>query len=392
MKKKVLIIFFRPPYPPIGGDKIRMFQNLRFLSEICNLDALYLNDSKSDSDLLDQINRYCSKVVNFDIKRFHYFFNTLLGFLLNRKPLQVNYFYHKRVQKWIDAHMDKYDAVFVNTIRVADYVLDKNTYKIIDFIDAISMNYEKAAMHKKFGLWKLLYAIDKKRLYNYEKMVLNTFDRHLLISKVDKEHILKGMKNTVTVGVIPNAVYIRKFDKKLEEQEVISFLGKMDYEPNETAVTYFTDKVFPSVKKAIKNIQFNIIGIKPTRNVKKLGKIEGVNVLGYVENIEKYMLQSKLIIAPMVSGAGIQNKILQAMALGKCVVTTGIGAEGLPDLKGYELIICDTAEEMAARIVSLYTDDEQRNFIGINAKRYIEENFSEEDIKERFLNFLKPEL
>lgn len=390
MKKKVLAIFFRPPYPPVGGDKIRMYQNLRFLSELYTVDALYINDGSSTEAVHSHIEQWCNRAVRFDMPRSSFFFNTLRGLFLNVKPLQVNYFYHRDIQHWVDKNIDAYEAVFVNTLRTAEYVKDKPVFKIIDFIDAISMNYEKAAQYQKIGVWKLLYTIDKVRLRRYERELLAKFDRHIIISEIDRAHILKDAKNT-DLKIVPNAVYLNRETELGTEVNGISFLGKMDYEPNITAVNYFVKEIFAEVRKSIKDAQFNIVGINPTKQVQKLGNIAGVNVLGFVENFEGHIRGSKLIVAPMISGAGIQNKILQAMALEKCVITTELGAEGLPEITNEQLIITESKDEMIRQIVKLYDDASTRHRIGSNAKNYIAAYFDEKRIKKMFKLSVSPD-
>ena len=390
MKKKVLAIFFRPPYPPVGGDKIRMYQNLRFLSELYTVDALYINDGSSNEAVHSHIEQWCNRAIRFDLPRSGFFFNTLRGLFFNVKPLQVNYFYHRSIQHWVDKNIDTYEAVFVNTLRTAEYVKNKRVFKIIDFIDAISMNYEKAAQHQKIGIWKLLYTIDKVRLRHYERELLEKFDRHLIISEIDREYILKDARNT-DLKIVPNAVYLNRATELNTEVDGISFLGKMDYEPNITAVNYFVKEIFPEVRKSIGNAQFTIVGINPTKQVQKLGKIAGVHVLGFVENFEEHIRGSKLIVAPMISGAGIQNKILQAMALEKCVITTEIGAEGLPEITNEQLIITTSKDEMINQIIELYDDKSTREHIGRSAKNYIARYFDEKRIKEMFKLSVHPD-
>ena len=140
-RKKLLFIFFRPPFPLIGGDKIRMFQKLKALSKIYDVDVLFLNEEKTKPNIISEIKKWAENVYAFDINKNKFRLNTLRGFLLNRKPLQVNYFYHKKVQKWVDKNITIYDAVFCSTIRTTEYVIDKPIYKIVDFVDAISLNY-----------------------------------------------------------------------------------------------------------------------------------------------------------------------------------------------------------------------------------------------------------
>ncbi len=386
--KKLLFIFFRPPFPTIGGDRIRMQQNLKLLSKHYNVDVLFLNEEITKEKTILELKKYATNVYYFDFDKKKFYLNTLKGILLNRNPLQVNYFYHNKVQQWVDKNIENYNMVFCNTIRTTEYVKDKTIYKIVDFVDAISMNYEKAFKIKKISLWKLMYRIDKKRVLKYEKQILMIFDKKIIISDVDKNYILNG-KSDEDLEVIPNGILADGFIEK-EEKERISFIGKMNYEPNQTAVIFFVENVFPHVLKKKPDIIFQIVGIKPTKKIKALEKkYKNIIVTGYVEDINIYILQSKLIIASMISGAGVQNKILQSMHLQKCVITTSLGAEGLIGVTDREIVIENNNIQMAKRIIYYLKYDEERKKIGINARRYIENTFSRKIIEDKLRNYLE---
>jgi len=385
--KKLLFIFFRPPFPAIGGDKIRMLQNLKLLSKHYNVDVLFLNEEITNEKVILEIKKYATNAFSFDLNRKKFYLNTLKGLLLNKNPLQVNYFYHNKVQQWINNNIENYDIAFCNTIRTSEYVKNKSIFKIIDYVDAISMNYEKAFKIKKIGLWKLMYGIDKKRVLKYEREILHSFDKKIIISNIDKDYILNG-KNNIDMEVIPNAVITDDFIER-KEKEVISFIGKMDYEPNQTATIFFVENVFPIILKEFPDITFQIVGINPTKKVKALEKHKNVVITGYVEDINKYISQSKLVVAPMLSGAGIQNKILQSMYFQKCVITTKLGADGLLGVTENEIIIENNKAQLAEKIIYYLENDQARIRIGINAKKYVDNTFSQSIVENKLLSYLE---
>ncbi len=386
--KRVLMIFSRPPYPLIGGDKIRMYQDIKNLSTQYNIDVLFINDVKTDPEIIEKLNFFSNNIYNFDFKKRDFYFNTLFGYLFNNKPLQVNYYYFKIIQKWIDDNIQNYDAVFCSSIRTSEYVYNKDIFKIIDFIDAISMNYEKAYHKSRFGLWKLLYKIDMKRLIKYEKAMVKFFHQKLIISDIDRNFI-SGNQIVQNFDVLPNSVEIDNALQSLSKEEnYILFVGKMDYEPNISAVNYFSKKVFPSLTRAIPDLKFYIVGVKPKASVKKLAeRNSNIIVTGYVKNINRLILNSKLVVAPMISGAGIQNKILLAMSLRKCVVTTPLGAEGL-NAFNKEVVVCNSSNEMIENILSLLTNERERNEIGERGFEFVKNNFSEIAIRKQLLEFI----
>ena len=194
MKEKVLFISSRPIYPIIGGDQIRTAQQLEFLVKRYEVDVLYLYENK----VIEEIKTHVPKIRNvfrFHVSKIECYWQAL-RFLFNTLPLQVNYYYNRRIQHFIDTHLDEYDIVFCNNIRTAEYVRGKKNKvrKYIDFVDAISMNYSKALRQAR-GLKKLIYWIDSKRCIKYESRVVKDFDRCAIISEVDKNFILSYVKN-----------------------------------------------------------------------------------------------------------------------------------------------------------------------------------------------------
>ena len=163
-----------------------------------------------------------------------------------------------------------------------------------------------------------------------------------------------------------------------------------DYEPNVTAVNYFVENVYPLVENEIPEVIFYIVGISPSVAVKKLARVDKVVVTGFVEDVAIYMRESAIFVAPMRSGAGVQNKILQAMSIEGCVITTTIGREGI-EVCHDELIVADDPVIMARQIVLLLRDSEKRKIIGKNARRYIENHLSEEVIYSKLRSFILDE-
>ncbi|MCH5243117.1 MAG: glycosyltransferase [Muribaculaceae bacterium] len=168
--------------------------------------------------------------------------------------------------------------------------------------------------------------------------------------------------------------------------DYITFVGKMDYEPNILAVEYFVKHIFINLLTEFPNLQFNIVGAKPSKSVYKLTKYNNVVVTGFVDSLLPYWINSKIIVAPMLTGSGIQNKILQAMAHQCCVMTTSIGAEGLDPNCG--LTICNSISEWIKTITILLNNKDTRITCGKIARKYIIDNMSKEIVEKQFSKFL----
>lgn len=189
--KKVLFISSRPIYPIVSGGQIRTAQQLEFLSQRYEVDVIFQTEKFIEAErFIRQYLTSIGKVVCFRLPRWKCYLNTL-RFLFNRLPLQVNYYYDCRIKQYVKEHQEEYDFVFCNNIRTTEYIRElKGITKIVDFVDAISMNYEKAKGYAH-GIKKIIYTIDHKRCLKYEQCVLSSFDRCCIISEIDKQYILK---------------------------------------------------------------------------------------------------------------------------------------------------------------------------------------------------------
>lgn len=168
----------------------------------------------------------------------------------------------------------------------------------------------------------------------------------------------------------------------------IIFVGKMSYDPNIVAVTFFVNEIFPRLRNSYPDIKFTIIGANPTEQVKKLAETEGVKVTGFVDSIVPYFIDSTIVVAPMLTGAGIQNKIIQAMSHGCCVATTPTGAEGLT-ISNDEIAIYRTSDEWIDGLNELLGNHRLRVEMGKRAREYVIENLSPQIISRQFWDFIK---
>lgn len=391
MKRRMLMISYRAPYPITSGEKIRMFQNIIMLADTYDIDLLFLDDNNPGTDI-SQLKNYCKNIITFRSSKIEHYLNTLKGLLFNKLPLQVNYYYNKVLHNWVKNNIHNYDIVFCNHLRTAQYIINYDSIKkVIDCVDAITMNLNNAINVSNNLFTKILLKTELKRVKKFEKEVYSKFDKKFIISNTDKEYLKKiGIRDLPVV--INNYVRDLGYSEKVQmNNREISFIGKMSTEPNVNAIRYFIKEIYPYVKKHYSDLVFNIIGGSPTEEIKKYGKLEGINVTGFVEDPAEILNRSKVVIAPMVSGSGIQNKIIEAMLLGKVVITTFHGAKGLKNLTGEELIICKNTEEFIEKLLFFLDDKNIHSVIkvGKKAREYILENYSFNSIQNKLINSIK---
>jgi len=389
-KKKILMISFRCPWPQEkGGYNLRFLNIAKILNKSFQVDLLTLIEDRQEEKYTGELKKIFENVIYFYHPKVNEYFNSFKS-IFSLKPLQSGYFYSPRMANWLNKNYKNYDLIFCSTIRTVEYVKKIDVKKCLDFVDAISLNYHEAKENTK-GLWKLIYSIENKRLLRYERKATEYFDLAFITTKKDKNFIFKN--ENAKVVILQNGVKGELLQRNFKEQEEnwLTFLGKMDYQPNEDACLFFANKVFPKIKSKHSEIEFYIVGINPTKKILNLQKTKGVIVTGKVKDPYSYLERSKLVVAPLRFGGGMQNKILEGMALSKTVLTTPIGAAGITEAKdGKHLIIADhkDPEEMAEKINWLLNTEDVRKKIGENARTLILENYTWERVEKILLKFI----
>ena len=380
----MLFISSKKPFPIQDGASIRTMQMYRMLSQFYDVELLYVCSDKKGAGITSVEQLGVKSCKGFYLPKWKSLGQTMLA-LFSKAPLQCAYFHSKELDKHLRSSIDNYDYVFCNNIRTASYVADNTkVLRWIDFVDAISMNYKGAASKHGFPM-SIVYREEARRLLNMELNLVNTFDKALIISDVDSSYILKNLTSpTKGISVIPNSVDIPDEAITQSEGHNLVFVGSMFYDPNIIAVSKFAANVFPSVLKKYPDTKFYIVGNRPAKKVRRLAS-DNIIVTGFVNDPKDYLRKSNIVVAPMYSGAGVQNKILEAMAMGCCVVTTSIGAEGLgPVVSGESIVIEDDYEKMADKIISLLSDKKLCQKIGTNARQYVTERFSYDRVFQGF--------
>ena len=318
--------------------------------------------------------------------------------VLSSGPIQEDIYLSPEMRRWVGRNYKKYNLIFCETLRTMTYVKNLKIPKVIDLIESLSLKYKRA---KKFvnPLWKLIYQIEIPRIREREKEVLKDFDRIFISSPFDKEYLIENSKLktqnskliVISNGVKEEVIHYPSSNIQYPEENYISFFGKMDYQPNEDAVYWFAREVFPRLKNKIPDLKFYIVGTNPTEKIKKLKRNKNIKITDYLENPYEILRRSKLIVVPLRFGAGIQNKVLESMALGKPVVTSPISAQGIPEAKSgehFEVIKEDRPEAWAEKILTLLFNSRKRNDLGEKAKKLIAENYRWEKIGDKLLDII----
>jgi len=385
-KKKLLLIASRVPYPITSGDKIKSYNFLKILSNNYQISLVIITDEGPTVEAIRELEKFTVKLKIFVKPKIKFYLNTL-KFIVNRLPLQVNYYYFKDVQKYIDRLLIDIDIAISALVRTSQYLNNYKGEKYLDMVDSIGLNYKRSRKQVKLFFWKAIYTIEANRLINYEKNCVSEFNNTFFVNKFESEYWSKFGKTTW----IPNGVHNELFNytkKDNKYENYISFLGKMDYPPNVDAVLWFVKHV---MGKLSGQINFIIVGSKPNKKILSLIKNnQNIRVTGFVEDPYEILNSSFAVIAPMQSGGGIQNKILEAMALGSINITTSLGAKPIISAKNQEhLIVEDDPEKMASIINDIFNNKEKYSKMGASSKRFIKNNYTWENYESKLMSVIK---
>lgn len=372
---KILFITARFPYPPLKGDQVRSYNQIRILSQKHSIILFSLIGNRKELDHIPMLKRFCSHIEVVELRPFHSYLNIISG-LFSPLPLQTCYYYSPELGRRIRTTIenDKFDVVHVQLIRMAPYLTHfVHMPKVIDLIDALSLNMKRRYECDR-GIFKLGTYIEWQRLKKYETEICNQFDQAIVVSPTDR----KAIGPFQNLHVNPNGVDTDAFPFVLEGREPFSiiFSGNMGYFPNVDAVHWFSQEVFPLIKARIPQIKFYVVGADPLKGIRRLSADERIIVTGFVDNIYKYLARATVAVCPIRSGSGIQNKVLEAMSSGTPVVATSYAVEGIQATPEEEIIIADNPVDFAQRVVELLQDATLRQKLALNARKLIEEKYT----------------
>ena len=240
---------------------------------------------------------------------------------------------------------------------------------------------ETANLFYKCAYWSQQLAFQR-----YERVLSPRFDVVTCTSDIDaavfQQHCVEG-----AVEVIPNGVDVTHYSPDFESEAPahLIYIGSMDWFPNEDAVSFFAEEVLPLIQKSVPNVKFSIVGGNPSARVQRLAEKEGVVVTGRVPEIKPYFAEATVFVVPLRIGSGTRLKILEALAMGKAVVSTTVGAEGLALQDGEEIFIADEPETFAEAVTRLLTDSSLRQKIGENGRTRVEQDYDWRNIAKKLL-------
>jgi len=371
---KIVVISPRFPYPLEKGDKLRLYHQLRILSKRAEIILISLSDIDVDQKDIDHLNEFISQIHIFKLSKIGIGFRLLKG-IFSDKPFQILYFYNSKIKNKIHQLIRGYkpDFIFNQLIRTTEYSKELDSFKVLDYMDSFSQGMKKRFDNSSFP-YKAIYRIEHRRLKKYEKGIFNYFDKHGIISEQDRDTFEKDLQGRISV--IPNGVDMEFFTPiDVEKKYQVSFVGNMGYRPNVIASEFLVKDILPLLKKKVPGIKLLLAGARPSNRVKVL-ESDVVKVSGWVDDIRNAYGEAEIFVAPIFTGIGQQNKILEAMSMGIPVVTTTSVNKAIGAKPNNEILIADNAKEFSIHIYSLLNDAKLAHSIGIKGRKFVQNNYS----------------
>ncbi len=371
---KLFVVLSRVPYPLDKGDKLRAFNFIRYLSAYHDIYLCCLNENTLHQEALANIQPYCKAISVIKRSKPSIVLNVFKTFFTG-KPFQIGYFYSSKAQREINALIETIqpDHIICQLSRMAEYVKDTTIPKTIDYQDVFSYGIKRRMLSSPFYL-KPIFNSEYKRLCNYERKIFQWFDHKIIISETDRDLIPHSRKHEI--HVLPNGVDTSYYQPvKAQKKYDILFTGNMAYPPNIDACQYLIKEILPLVMKKYPDVKVMLAGSSPHASVKKL-QSTNVEVTGWVDDMRQCYAISKIFIAPMRIGTGLQNKLLEAMAMQLPCITTTLANDALKATEKKEVLIGDTAEQLALHICYLMENENQCNQMALNAHSFVAEHFS----------------
>lgn len=374
---KILFLANRVPWPPYRGDKLKIYNLAQRLCTRHELHLLTFAQTKEELTYATELEKLFKKVTIIYLPKWQSVLNCVAG-LWNDTPFQLLYFHSPALQRQLNSMLaaNDYDAIHVQHLRMSPYLAGrKDVPRILDLPDAFSLYWERRKNVKRSIAVTIFENWEQKRVLKYEK-VLKEYNMSLVCSPEDLDY-LEQHHHTGNLRLLPNGVDLKTFAPRqhdYERNDTLLFTGNMDYEPNIDAVIYFTQSILPLIRERHPQVKLIIAGQRPVPKVQELAG-PYVQVTGFVKDLAATYNDASVVVAPLRFGAGTQNKVLEAMAMGIPVVCSHIGFAGLGIRSGEGAIMQTETQAFADTVISLLLSADERKKMGQAGAEIIKSRF-----------------
>jgi sugar transferase (PEP-CTERM/EpsH1 system associated) len=371
----------RVPYPPDRGDKIATYHQVRYLSNRHEVDVFCLVQNARDVAYAQSLSGLVARVHTARISTIGAIARCAAAMVSSAPLTPALCRARGLIKKFEIAHRHRpFDVALVYSSSMAQYVERyPELPRVMEFADLDSLKWAQYAGTSRWPL-QWIYARESRLLLAYERRIARAFGLSVVCTQKELDD-LRRLLPDATASCIPNGVDLDFFHPMAHPQEArnMVFTGVMNYRPNVDAMVWFAEDVLPRIRMVVPTATLTICGARPTRSVRKLERIPGIEVTGRVPDVRKYLARAAVCVVPLRIARGIQNKLLEAMAMGLPCVATSQTAEGLlPDvLRAVRL--ADDAEQFAAATAGLLQDRASATALGRLARSMVETHYRWDD-------------
>jgi len=384
-KLKLLMLTSRFPYPLEKGDKLRAFHQIRTLQKYFDIYLVSITDyavHKSELEVIRPLVKELHIVRITPVQRL----KSIVQSIFSELPFQISYFYSKEIKEYIDTVVDSIqpDHIYCQLARMAEYIKDSTIPKTLDYMDAFGIGMQRRANVVKFP-YSIFYRKEAFRMVKYEKTIFNFFNNHIIISNQDKAQLeFAGSQN---IKVVPNGIDTDYFNfNPTEKKYDIAFIGNMGYLPNIEAAEYLVNIILRLLPSDVKVL---IAGARPDKRVKRLASAQ-VTIKGWSKDIRTAYAESKIFVAPLWSGTGQQNKILEAMSMGVPCITTSLVNNAILAKENTEILIADDEKIFSEKIILILKDVQLYHQISTSGRDFVKQNYSWEHYSQLLSTIFAP--
>lgn len=379
---KILFLSQRVPYPPNRGDKIttwRLIERMRRAHEVC---VLAFAHDEADLEAAAKLNAMGIETVPFrhDARAAKL---RSLPLLLGKTPMTLGVYGSRELQRETDRRIAAADVTYAYSSSMGAFFLPHDgARRVMHFAELDSDKWRQYAERTRFpASW--VYRRECRTLREFERRLAHACEQNVFCTPLEQRIFEEAIPGAPSV-VLRNGVDLETFQPAPEAAEPnhLVFTGVMDYYPNIEGCVFFVNEVLPRVRAEFPDARFTIVGAHPTPEVQRLASEPGVTVTGFVDDVRDHMRRASISVAPMHIARGIQNKVLEAMAMGLPVVGTESATQGTDGTAGRDFLLADEAEPFAEAVLGLLRDPARARALGTAGRRFVEENYDWEVVLE----------
>ena len=387
---KILYLSPTVPYPLTDGGRIRVFNLLKQIAQNKDVTLLALETQPTDGESIAHIQDLGIKVhlVPNSSTLSRVSLSTLFSAFFKRQPITVARYnvtaYRQKLRELLST--ETFDLVHYEMFHTAHLYTETDLPRVLSQQNVDSAIWRRLKSETSNLFYKCAYWTQQLAFERYERVISPKFDAVTCTSDIDAAVFQQHCAEDI-VEVIPNGVDVTHYRPDFASKGTahLIYIGSMDWYPNEDAVSFFAEEVLPQIQNSVPDVKFSIVGGNPSARVQKLADREGVVVTGRVHEIKPYFAEATVFVVPLRIGSGTRLKILEALAMGKAVVSTTVGAEGLDLRDGEEIFIADEPKAFAEAVTQLLTDSSLRQKIGENGRARVEQDYDWRNIGKKLL-------